>query len=41
MDKIKKVYIDSIYNSNVSVSNSVFKYELQEALDLGECSMLY
>ena len=36
MGKIKKVYIDSIYKTNDSVSNSDFKFELKEALDLGE-----
>ena len=34
MDKIKKVYVDSRYKSNDRVSNSDFKFELQEALDL-------
>ena len=35
MDKIK-VYIDSIYKTNDSVSNSEFKFGIKEALDLGE-----
>ena len=34
MDKIKKVYIDSRYKTNDSVSNSDFKFELKEGLDL-------
>ena len=34
MDKIKKVYTDSRYKTNDSVSNSDFKFELKEALDL-------
>ena len=34
MDKVKKVYIDSRYKTNDSVSNSDFKFELKESLDL-------
>ena len=34
MDKIKKVYVDSRYKSNGSVSNSGFKFELKETSDL-------
>ena len=42
MDKIKKVYIDSIYKTNDSVSNSGFKFEIKgEALDLHENTVCY
>ena len=41
MDKIKKVYIDSRYKTNDSVSNSVFKFELKEALDIPDNTVLY
>ena len=41
MDKIKKVYIDSRYKSNDSVSNSNFKFELKEALDLPDNTVCY
>ena len=41
MDKIKKVYIDSRYKSNDSVSNSDFKFELKEALDLPDNTVCY
>lgn len=41
MDKIKKVYIDSRYKANGSVSNSDFKFELKEALDLPENTVCY
>ena len=41
MDKIKKVYIDIIYKSNDSISNSDFKFELKEALDLHENAVCY
>ena len=34
MDKTKKVYVDSRYKNNDSVSNSEFKFELKETLDL-------
>ena len=34
MGKIKKVYVDSRYKNNDSVSNGDFKCELKEALDL-------
>ena len=34
MDKNKKVYVDSIYKTSDSVSNSDFKFEINEALDL-------
>ena len=40
MGKLKKVYIDSIYTTNGSVSNSEFKFEIKEALDLGENSVI-
>ena len=41
MDKIKKVYIDSIYTTNGSVNDSGFKFEIKEALDLGENTVCY
>ena len=41
MDKVKKVYIDSRYKSNDSVSNSDFKFELKEALDLPDNTVCY
>ena len=41
MDKIKKVYIDSIYKTNDRVSNSDFKFEIKEALDLCENTVCY
>ena len=34
MDKVKKVYVDSRFRTNDSDSNSDFKFELNEALDL-------
>ena len=36
MDKVKKVYVDSRFRTNDSVSNSDFKFELTEALDLAD-----
>ena len=41
MDRIKKVYIDSIYKTNDSVSNSDFKFEIKEALDLPKHTVCY
>ena len=41
MDKIKKVYTDSRYKTSDSVSNSDFKFELKEALDLPENAVCY
>ena len=41
MDKIKKVYVDSIYKSNGSVSNSGFKFELKEAVGLPDNTVCY
>ena len=41
MDKIKKVYIDSIYKANDSIGNSDLKFELQEALDLPDNTVCY
>ena len=41
MDKIKKVYVDSRYKSNGSVSKCVFKFELQEALELPGNAVCY
>jgi len=41
MDKIKKVYVDSRFRSADSASNSDFKYELKEALDLPDNTVCY
>ena len=41
MGKIKKVYIDSKYTTNDSVSNSDFKFELNESLYLGDKAVCY
>ena len=41
MDKVKKVYIDSRYKSNDSVSNSDFKFELKESLELPDNTVCY
>ena len=41
MYKIKKVYVDSRYKNNGSVSNSDFKFELKEALDLPDNTVCY
>ena len=43
MDKVKreKVYIDSIYKNNNSESNSDFKFELKESLDLPDNTVCY
>ena len=41
MDKLKKVYINSIYKANDSVSNSDCKFKLQEALYLPDNTVCY
>ena len=41
MDKNKKVYVDSRYKSNDSVSSSDFKFEVQGALDLPGNTVCY
>ena len=41
MDEIKKVYVESRYQGNDSVSNSDFKFELQEAFDLPDNTVCY
>ena len=41
MDEIKKVYIDSRYNTSDSISNSGFKFEIKEALGLPEHTVCY
>ena len=41
MDKIKKVYVDSRYKTNDSASNSDFKFEIKEALDLPDNTVCY
>ena len=41
MDKVKKVYVDSRFRSKDSVSNSDFKFELNESLDLPDNTVCY
>ena len=41
MDKIKKVYIDSRFKTNGSVSNSDFKFESKEVLDLPDNTVCF
>jgi hypothetical protein len=41
MDKVKKVYVDSRFRTNDSDSNSDFKFELNEALDLPDNTVCY
>ena len=41
MNKIKKVYTDSKYKTNDSTSNSYFKFEIKEALDLPDNTACY
>ena len=41
MDKVKKVYVDSRFRTNDSDSNSDFKFELAEALDLADNAVCY
>ena len=41
MDKVKKVYVDSRFRTNDSDSNSNFKFELIEALDLADNAVCY
>ena len=41
MDKIKKVYIDSRYSTSDSNSNSDFKFELKEQIDVPENTVCY
>ena len=41
MDKNKKVYVDSRYKTSDSVSNSDFKFEINEALDLPDNTYCY
>ena len=41
MDKNKKVYVDSKYNTNDSVSNSDFEFELKETLYLPGDTVCY
>ena len=41
MDTIKKMYVDSRYKPNCSVSNSGFKFELTEAFDLLDDTVCY
>ena len=41
MDKVKKVYVDSRFRSRDSTSNSDFKFELNESLDLPDNTFCY
>ena len=41
MDKVKKVYVDSRFRNTDSASNSDFKYELKEALELPDNTVCY
>ena len=41
MDKVKKVYVDSRYRTDDSESNSDFKFELIEALELLDNAVCY
>ena len=41
MDKIKKIYVDSRYKTSDSVSNSDFKFELKEQIDVPDNTVCY
>ena len=41
MDKVKNVYLDNRYKNNDSESNSDFKFELKEGLDLPGNTVCY
>ena len=41
MERIKKVYVDSRYKASNSISNSDFKFELKETLDLPDNTVCY
>ena len=41
MDEIKKVYVDSRFRTTDSLSDSDFKFELKEALDLPDNTVCY
>ena len=41
MDKVKKVYVDSRFRTNGSESNSDFKFELIEALEVPGNTVCY
>ena len=41
MDKIKKIYVDSRYKTSDSVSNSDFKFELKEPIDVPDNTVCY
>ena len=41
MDKVKKVYVHSIYKTNESENNSDFKFELNQTLDLPGNTVCY
>ena len=41
MDEVKKVYVGSRYKTDDSASNTYFKFEIREALDLGGNAVCY
>ena len=41
MDEIKKVYVDSRYKTNDSISYSDFQFGVRGALDLTDNAVLY
>lgn len=41
MDKIKKIYVDSRYKTSDSLSNSDFKFELKEQIDVPDNTVCY
>ena len=41
MDKVRKVYVDSRFRTKDSISNSDFKLELKEAIDLPDNTVCY
>ena len=41
MDKVKKVYTDSRYKTSDTISNSHFKFEIKEGLDLPDNTVCY
>jgi len=41
MERLKTVYVDSIFKASNSISNSDFKFELKETLDLPDNTVCY
>ena len=41
MDKVKNIYIDSTYKSFDSISNSDFKYEINESIEIADNTICY